>query len=115
MYNPSADRPDEATRGEMLSHILAEYAAGAKAGGFTGGYFSGTYHDAHWGAGMEAENAFRLGLGQSPIRDPVPPLFGNVTKFTYVYQSGAVEAIYFSGGDIIKTSYSKGWFGALFF
>jgi RHS repeat-associated protein len=68
---PFANSPEGTTRGELLTHILAEYAAAANAGEFS----PTTFHASH-SAGIAAQNQYRLGIGQQSQFTPAGSSLG---------------------------------------
>jgi len=102
---PPSDKSEMPTRSEFMAHFLAEYTSGAQQGAFT----RATYLPAHSGPAMEAQNAFRRGLGQSGIRTQILTADGGIYA---EYSSGKAVKIEFSAtGHVQGIHYGWWWYG----
>ncbi len=89
---PGKGKPEATTRGELIAHIFAEYAEGARRGGFS----PKTYPPSHR-VGLEAQNKYRKGLGQAGTLSP--------TGANTVPKMGLFSP---TGGGTLTINYSTG-------
>jgi hypothetical protein len=85
---PPAGFPEATTRGEVLSHIFGEYKAAADLGGFT----NETYRLSHYLAGMDAQDAYRLGIGQQQ-KVKAASFYASRGTLTIPYSGGAYTVL----------------------
>ena len=109
---PPQGQPEHATQGEYLSHILGEYASGARAGGFT----YQTFESAHL-IGLKMQSAFRSGLGQSALRaqngGSAHLSFSKNAIYSFYASGSATRLIFSSSGAVTSVEYGPRWWWVL--